>query len=157
MVDIKYPKLRAYLQREYERTTGRGKDCLSIVAAQAKVPESELRDIVECDKPISDEIAEAIDRRVSLVEVGSAGLTFKHKPGFTNLFEPEKFVAFGESVSITSKWLDLENEGCDPYNHFGRQFFPTDADAAGFRLIEQKTMGLAKKIRHKIFKWHIHR
>lgn len=61
----KHPEVRAYLEAENERVTGRGKGCLCIVAAIAKVGEGELRDIVEDGKVISDEIATAVSKVIA--------------------------------------------------------------------------------------------
>jgi hypothetical protein len=55
-----YSNLVAYLKREAEAETARGKGLLCIVAARAKVSEGELRDIVEGRVEMSDEIANAL-------------------------------------------------------------------------------------------------
>lgn len=59
-MSTQYPNLLAYLKEQATMETGRSVGCLDIVAARAKVPESELRDIVAGKIEMSDSIAYAL-------------------------------------------------------------------------------------------------
>jgi hypothetical protein len=58
-MSLRKAEIRSYLEEQNKTVTGRGVGTLCVVAALAKVPEGELRDIVD-GAEISDEIAAAI-------------------------------------------------------------------------------------------------